>query len=102
MVHTLTRVAWLSTSHLLFKPKLRAGTLKMDLRQSSSTFLMLRAFPTALQVVVAPNHEIVSLLLRNFNFASVTNCFINILYAGYLMCDSKRGGGPQVENYLLS
>jgi hypothetical protein len=49
-----------------------------------------------------PNHKIISLLLHSCNFAPVMDCDVNILYAGYLICDPKRGHGPQVENHCFA
>ena len=40
-----------------------------------------------LYVVVIVNHKIISLFLRNYNFATVTNSNANIGYARYLICD---------------
>jgi hypothetical protein len=33
------------------------------------------------------NHKIISLLLHNYNFATVMNCNVNIWYKGYLICN---------------
>lgn len=60
------------------------------------TFLMLQPSNTVPHVVVThpPNHELISLLLCNCNFATVANHFatvanhnVNIWYAGYLACN---------------
>ena len=44
------------------------------------TFLVLRPFNTVLHLVVTPNHNIISLLLHNCKFATVTNQNVNIYY----------------------
>jgi hypothetical protein len=41
-------------------------------------FPMLRLFNTVPQVVVTPNHKIISLLPHNCNFAAVVNRNVNI------------------------
>ena len=45
----------------------------MVIAQWFSTFLVLRLLTTLLHVVVTPNHKIISLLLRNCDFATVMN-----------------------------
>ena len=55
-----------------------------------STFLILQLLNTVSHVVVNPNHKIISLLLHNCNFATVVNHNVNILYAGYLICNSPK------------
>jgi hypothetical protein len=54
-----------------------------------STFLMLRPFNTVPPVVVTPTHKITSLLLYNYNFATVT--VIN----KYLICRIYDIGPPK-------
>jgi hypothetical protein len=39
--------------------------------------------------VVTPNHKMISLLLYDCNFATVTNCNINIISVGYLIFDPQ-------------
>jgi hypothetical protein len=61
----------------------------------------------ALGTVVTPNHDIISLLLHNCNFATVMNCIISIWYADDLKralgkgpwTAPKRGHGSQMENH---
>ena len=50
------------------------------LTQWSSTFLMQRPFNTVPYVLVTPppNHNIISLLLHNYNFVTLTNCNVDI------------------------
>ena len=48
------------------------------LEQWFSTFLMLRPFNTVPHVVVTPNHEVISLLLYNYDFATVMNHNVEI------------------------
>jgi len=49
-------------------------TFQADLEQWFSTFLMLQSFNIITHVVVTPNHEIISLLLHKYNFATAMNC----------------------------
>ena len=49
---------------------------------------MLQPFNTIPHVVTLNNKKFFSLLLHNYNFATVTNHNINIWYAGHLICDS--------------
>lgn len=42
-----------------------------------SAFLMLWPFNTVPQVVLTPNHKVISLLLHNCNFATVVNRNVN-------------------------
>ena len=48
------------------------------LTQWFSTFLVLQPFNTVSHVVVTPNHNIISLLLYNCNFATIVNYNVNI------------------------
>lgn len=48
---------------------------------------MLRCFNAIFHVVVTPLIKLFSLLHHNFKFVNVMSCVINILYAGYLICD---------------
>jgi hypothetical protein len=59
------------------------------LEQWLSTFLMLRPFNTVPHVVVTPSHKTISLLLLNWNFATVMNHNINGWYTGYLIQNPK-------------
>jgi hypothetical protein len=48
------------------------------LEQWLSTFLMLGPFNTVPHVVVTPKHKMISILLHNYNFATVINYNVNI------------------------
>jgi hypothetical protein len=52
-----------------------------------SALLMLQPFNTGPHVVLTPHHKIISLLLHNWNFATVLNHNVNIWYAENLICD---------------
>ena len=66
------------------------------------TFLMLQRPFSTVPPVVALTPRILSLLLRNCNFATVMNHIVNIWYADYLICDSQRGLDPQIETCWAS
>ena len=54
-----------------------SGCFVYLLTQCFSTFLMLPPLNTVPHVVVTPNHKIISLLLRDYNFANVMNHNVN-------------------------
>ena len=60
------------------------------LEQWFSTFLKVQPFNTVPHVVMTPNHQIISVLLHKYNFATIMNCYIDIWYVGYLIYDPKR------------
>jgi hypothetical protein len=71
-----------------------------------STFLILWPFNIVPPVVVIPKHNIISLLLHSYNFATVINHNIKIWYTGYLIPDTierilqiTRGHDLQVKNH---
>ena len=43
--------------------------------------------------------KLFSLILHNYNFATIMNHNINIWYIGYLVFNPQRGRDPQVENH---
>ena len=47
-----------------------------------STFLMLCPFNTVPHVMVTPNHNIILLLLHNYNFATIMSHNVNIFSGG--------------------
>jgi hypothetical protein len=69
--------------------------------QLFSAFLMLRPFNTVPHVVVTPIVKSFSLLLHNWNFATVMNRSINILL-GDPVKGIQKGHNLQVENHCLS
>lgn len=50
------------------------------IQQCISTFLMLPPFNTVPHIVVTANHNIISLLFQNINFAIIVNCNVDIWF----------------------
>lgn len=84
-------------SHMSSSAELFPG---LALHQWFSTFLMIQPSNTTPHAVVTPCITIILLLLRNCEFATLTNCKGNIWYAGYLIHDLQRGLDPQTESLL--
>jgi hypothetical protein len=68
------------------------------LREAALTFPNAVTVNTV-HVVLTPSHNIILLLLHNYNFATVMNYNVNISYAGYLTCDPQRSCDPKVEDH---
>jgi len=73
--------------------------LAKPLDQWSSTFLMPQPSKTVPHAVVScpHHHQIISLLLHNYNFATVVNCNVNIWYE--TPPPNQRGNNQQIENH---
>lgn len=68
---------------------------------------MLHPGNTIHHIVVTPNYKIMSLLLHNYDFATVMNHNLNVCYAGILTWGSLKGSidprvhEPQGKNLLF-